>query len=83
MTTIYTVHKSDQVIGRCNAKCHNAEGIVCHCCCGGGHHGIGSKAAVEDRNNLTDDELVETCKILFGPGDYRIGRLPKQMELFK
>ncbi len=82
MTTIYTVHKCDQIIGRCDAKCHEAAGPNCKCCCGGGHHGIGSLAAVEDRKNLSDEELISICASVYGPGQYRIGRMPKQMELF-
>ena len=83
MTIIYSVHLGDRVIGRCDSNCHNAKGDVCHCCCGGGHHGIGSKAAVEDRKNISDLELIETCKLVYGPGIYRIGRTPEQLELFK
>ena len=31
--------KSDGTKGRCDARCHNAKGSVCHCCCGGAFHG--------------------------------------------
>lgn len=82
MTTIYTVHRGDQIIGRCDSRCHEATGNTCRCCCGGGHHGIGSAAAIEDRHNLTDEELTETCHNIYGQGQYRIGRMPQQGELF-
>lgn len=82
MTTIYTVHKGDKIIGRCDAKCHEATRFDCQCCCGGAHHGVGTKAAIEDRNLLDADEIAVTCIDLHGPGRYIVTREPVQMELF-
>lgn len=82
MTTIYAVYNSEGCVGRCDSKCHNALKPDCVCVCGGAHHGIGTKAAVEDRKNVSDDELIQEAKKLFGPGQYRISRKAEQLELF-
>jgi len=48
MTTLIAWYKSDGTcIGRCDAKCYNAEHEKCDCICGGANHGAGLCRAVE------------------------------------
>jgi hypothetical protein len=47
--------------GRCDAKCYNASGGNCHCCCGGANHGVGIEKA---RDNIQKyaDSFIEKWK---------------------
>ena len=65
---IFEVGTSWGVVGRCDAKCYDAEGPDCHCICGGANHGVGSKIALEDRRFIPDEELLQACEELW-PGD--------------
>ncbi len=53
MTTILTVGNSEGE-RTCNAKCYDAKGPVCTCCCGGKNHGVGLKAAIEGNQAFVD-----------------------------
>ena len=55
---IIEVRTSRGVVGRCDASCYNAKEDRCECICGGANHGVGLKIAVEDRQYLTDDEII-------------------------
>ena len=64
---IIEVRTEQGVVGRCDANCYDAKGTECHCICGGANHGVGVNVAMEDRQYLSDDEILETCKnILHG-----------------
>lgn len=39
MTTIISVYNSHGLVGRCDARCHNAKEPECDCVCGGSFHG--------------------------------------------
>lgn len=82
MATIISVYNSDGLVGRCDARCHEAKEPECHCICGGAYHGVGSKIAMEDRGDLTDDEVLESCRKIAGGGPTRVARTEKQLELF-
>jgi hypothetical protein len=45
-------------------------------------HGTGSKIAAEDRGYLTDDELIEEARRLYGGDNFRIARMQSQPSLF-
>ncbi len=45
MATKLTVGSSGGVIGRCDAKCHEARAPGCDCICGGRNHGVGERQA--------------------------------------
>lgn len=47
MTTLITSQTAAGKKYRCNAKCYDAKGSRCSCCCGGRNHGKGLKAAIE------------------------------------
>lgn len=82
MSTLYAVYNSDGCVSRCDAKCHNAQNSKCTCCCGGVFHGVGTKIPLANRNTLTDQDLIDNVRQTLGPGNYRIKRPQKQMELF-
>jgi len=39
---------------RCDARCYNAEGPDCDCCCGGANHGIGLKQAKANMGSVLE-----------------------------
>lgn len=45
MATVLAVYDSQGCVGRCDARCHEARGEVCHCICGGANHGVGATQA--------------------------------------
>ena len=52
MTTLITVSNSDGIVGRCDAKCHDATHPACNCICGGMNHGAGGEVAQENTNEM-------------------------------
>lgn len=48
MTTLIAVYNSEGLVGRCDAKCYEAEHPDCDCICGGMNHGAGKGQAVEN-----------------------------------
>ena len=55
MTTLIAAHSSEGCIGRCDAKCYNAEHPDCTCICGGKNHGVGYQQAQENTNELAEE----------------------------
>jgi hypothetical protein len=54
VTTLISVHNSEGCVGRCDAKCYEAQSAECDCICGGKNHGAGLEQA---RDNVA--ELAE------------------------
>lgn len=52
MSTLIEVRTSDGVIGRCDAKCYDAQHARCECVCGGANHGQGREAAMRNTRDL-------------------------------
>ena len=44
--------------GRCDARCHNAKGIKCHCCCGGHYHGAARNGTLTQKVDEMQAVLV-------------------------
>lgn len=42
---------------RCDARCYNAKGPICNCCCGGKNHGVGFEQAVRNMKEEADEIL--------------------------
>jgi hypothetical protein len=40
---------------RCDARCYDAKGPKCSCCCGGKNHGKGLQVAIENTRNMIAD----------------------------
>lgn len=60
MTTLLTVGNSEGQ-KRCDAKCYDAVGGHCDCCCGGRNHGRGRNEAMRNTRELfgfSRDDLV-------------------------
>ena len=57
--TLIAVYNSDGCVGRCDAKCYNAEGPECDCICGGRNHGAGKQKAVENTREYVDTMIGE------------------------
>lgn len=44
---------------RCDAKCYNANNSTCTCVCGGGNHGGGKEAALENTSQVAEALLTK------------------------
>lgn len=82
MATVISVCNWARCVRRCDARCHNAKGPACKCICGGALHGIGSRAAMEKRFDLTDKEILENCRELTIWGELHVKRSEQQPEMF-
>lgn len=60
MTTLIEVRGGDsELIGRCDARCYNAEHPDCACVCGGRNHGVGLSRALDNTRVLADAIIAE------------------------
>lgn len=57
MTALISVYNSDGCVGRCDAKCYDADSDECDCICGGKNHGAGLAAARENTAELAEGWL--------------------------
>ena len=58
MTTLIAVYDSSgHLVGRCDAKCYNAEHPQCDCICGGRNHGVGLNRALDNTREWLLEEL--------------------------
>ena len=88
MTTAIVVSNSDGIVGRCDAKCHNASSPDCDCICGGRLHGSGARAIEQNtRDWLGDDwrEKLEKFAELHGldPATLTVESVFEQKSLFE
>lgn len=54
MATLIAVYTSSGCVGRCDAKCHDAQSPECDCVCGGANHGVGIDQAIKNTRELAD-----------------------------
>jgi hypothetical protein len=54
MTTLIIEYKHGRRVAQCDARCYNASGKVCTCCCQGVNHGVGLHQALENTRKLTE-----------------------------
>ena len=81
MAVLIESRKSDgTLIGRCDARCYNAQGVDCDCICGGLNHGKGLDRACID----AEDRWSPIVKKLEREEGVKVSILPSpvQMELF-
>jgi len=72
MTTMISVHNSDGLVGRCDARCHDATSEVCDCVCGGRNHGVGESQAIENTREMAETMLEEyTERLGLVAGEWR------------
>lgn len=48
MITLIALYTSDGCVGRCDAKCYEAEHDECDCICRGANHGAGKQQAIDN-----------------------------------
>jgi hypothetical protein len=54
-----TTGSSSGQTGRCDAKCYNAKGQKCDCCCGGRNHGVGIQKALQNSADYAQEMMKE------------------------
>jgi hypothetical protein len=54
MTTLIAVYNSDGCVGRCDARCYDADWDDCDCICGGRKHGAGKQQALDNTRELAE-----------------------------
>ncbi len=63
--TLIEIRKADgTLIGRCDARCHDAVTPECECCCGGRNHGKGLERAVTQTRESALALIPEQWKAL-------------------
>ena len=55
MATLIAVYNSEGCVGRCDAKCYDAEHKECNCICGGRNHGQGHAKALANTHQMGAD----------------------------
>jgi len=56
--TLISIHNSEDCVGRCDARCYEAKGDLCECCCGGMNHKKGLQVAMEQTQEHAKRLLV-------------------------
>jgi hypothetical protein len=59
MTTLIAVYNSEGCVGRCDAKCYDAEWDDCDCTCGGRNHGAGLEQATDNIRELAESWIEQ------------------------
>lgn len=61
MTSLVSIYRLDGLIGRCDARCYNAQQPHCDCVCGGKNHGRGIQVAAQNTINEAADWLEQAA----------------------
>lgn len=61
MASLLTIYRGGDAVGRCDAKCYNAECKDCFCICEGLNHSVGLEKATEQTRRLAA-EWVERAR---------------------
>lgn len=56
---LMAMHNNDGLVGRCDAKCYNAEHPHCDCICGGRNHGAGLEKALDNTREYARQIIEE------------------------
>ena len=62
MAVLIEVRTSSGVVGRCDAKCYNAQHPECECICGGANHGVGLARALENTREMAEAWMEEYAR---------------------
>jgi hypothetical protein len=86
MTTVLAVYNNRGVVGRCDAKCHEATTADCDCICGGANHGCGTTAAIENTHECAGYFMGPVALALFKirnpeAAATRVEAMPEQLGL--
>jgi len=60
MATLISWETSGGRKGRCDARCHNAKGARCTCCCGGHYHGAARDGTLGQKVEALQGKLVKS-----------------------
>jgi hypothetical protein len=82
MTIITQLDGDGRVIGRCDAKCHEAKTAKCHCICGGKLHGAALGGRLESRVTEMFPEVLAYAKAEAERAGGTIAFLDQQRPLF-
>jgi hypothetical protein len=82
--TLIAVYPSDGCIGRCDAKCYEAQEPHCECVCGGMNHGGGLGQAIDNTRQYVE-VMSEKYAGAKGLEEFRaeMGQDVTQLGLFK
>lgn len=83
MVALITVRKDNKVVGRCDAKCYEAQHPDCTCICQGANHGAGFDQAQENTEQMAEQWIAEYAAER-GLEEYesQVARFGKQLSLF-
>jgi hypothetical protein len=59
VTTLIAVYTSSGCVGRCDAKCYEAQEDECNCICQGRNHGAGLQQAIGNTRELAETWLAQ------------------------
>jgi hypothetical protein len=59
MTTLIAVYNSSGCVGRCDARCYEAQEPQCDCICHGRNHGAGIQKATDNTRELAESWMQE------------------------
>lgn len=81
--TLIAVYTSEGCIGRCDAKCHEAQEPSCDCICGGMNHGAGVQQAI-DNTRVHAEVMIEKYAGAKGLQAFRaeLGQAVAQLSLW-
>ena len=81
MTVLIEVRTNGTVIGRCDAKCYQAQHTQCECICGGHNHGAGLQQAKTNTHELGEKWIEQWQQE--HPGQLaELAQVIRQTELF-
>jgi hypothetical protein len=81
--TLIAVYTSEGCIGRCDAKCYEAQEPACDYICGGMNHGAGVQQAI-DNTRVHAEVMIEKYAGAKGLAEFRaeLGQAVEQLPLF-
>lgn len=81
--TLIQVGNSSGMVGRCDAKCYEAQHPGCDCICGGKNHGAGLSVAAANTRELGEAWLAEFGRRHPGATIGAIADFIRQPDLFQ
>jgi hypothetical protein len=80
---LIVVYTSAGCIGRCDARCYEAQEPHCECICGGANHGAGLQHATENTRQYAE-VMIETYAGAKGLAAFRaeLGPVVEQLSLW-
>lgn len=84
MATLIAAYRMDGTcIGRCDARCYNAQGDQCDCICGGKNHGVGLSVALKNTEEMVEEWMERYKQDHSDVEEFKVLPLPAQMDMFE